>query len=262
MLNSGNLSSSLIVPRSSFVLRRAPEPHVFAQDLVVVDDRLFHALVLVMLDVLVELLDRFQHEGLGLLLAMLALGQFKEDPAPREQGVREPLLQRPEAVAAFLQGAAELHPVRLPLATHRFDVIHLDGDVLDALAVLLDELVDLRFDALVVALHERDLRVPALDNHGIHARELTAHVPCGPDHIESQYLREQVLGRSQIRDAQCDVIDPHRDFHRRSLPAKLASLKCSLRNRASSALNTLGPAYSRTYRVMSNKGAGLSSSIT
>src|SRR5436309_5191749 len=129
-------------PRCS-VLWRAPEPHVFAKDLIVVDDRLFHALNLVTLDVLVELLDRFQHEGLGLFLAMLALGQLKEDSAPREQGVREPLLQRPEAVAAFLQGTAELHPVGLPLTTHRFDVVHLDGDVLDALAILLDELVDL-----------------------------------------------------------------------------------------------------------------------
>src|SRR5437879_13330767 len=121
MLNSGNLSSSLIVPRSSFVLRRAPEPHVFAQDLVVVDDRLFHALNLVTLDVLVELLDRFQHEGLGLLLAMLALGQLKEDPAPREQGVREPLLQRPEAVPAFLQATADLHPGGPPLTPHPFE---------------------------------------------------------------------------------------------------------------------------------------------
>src|SRR5437899_3867017 len=148
---------------------------------------------------------------------MLALGQLQEDPAPGKQGEREPLLQRSEAVAALLQGTAEFHPVRLPLATHRIDVVHLDSDVLDTLAELHDEVVNLRSHGLVVALHERDLRVPALHDHGIHAREFAPHIPCGPDHVEPQDLRKQVLSRSQILDAQGDVIDSHRAFHGRCL---------------------------------------------
>src|SRR5207302_10420632 len=127
---------------------------------------------LVTLDVLVKLLHRFQHEGLGLLTAMLALVQLQEDPAPREQGEREPLLQRSEAVAAILQWTAEFHPERPPLATHRLDVVHLDSDALDTLAELRDQDVDLRFHGLDAALHQRDLRAPAPDAHGIHAREL------------------------------------------------------------------------------------------
>src|SRR3989449_4792784 len=43
------------------------------------------------------------------------------------------------------------------------------------------------------------------------------HIPCGPDHVEPQDLREQVLSRSQILDAQGDVIDSHRAFHGRFL---------------------------------------------
>src|SRR2546422_3708758 len=43
------------------------------------------------------------------------------------------------------------------------------------------------------------------------------HIPCGPDHVEPQDLRKQVLSRSQILDAQGDVIDSHRAFHGRFL---------------------------------------------
>ena len=56
---------------------------------------------------------------------------------------------------------------------------------------------------------------------------------------------------------------PATDAPRRAPPSQPPTpSRDSRRRRARSALNSSGPAYSRTYRVISNKGAGLSSSIT
>jgi len=100
---------------------------------------------------------------------VLPLGQFEEDAAPREQGVGEPLFEGTKAIAAFLQWTAELDAVRFPLTADRLNVVNLDSHVLDALAVLLDELRDLGLDGLVSALHQGYLGGAALNHNRVHA---------------------------------------------------------------------------------------------
>ena len=78
--------------------------------------------------------------------------------------------------------------MRFPLSADGFDVIHFDRDVLHALAVFFDKLVDLGFHGLVPALHERDLCVPALDDHRIHAGFVASDILRRPDDFEPKNL--------------------------------------------------------------------------
>src|SRR5687767_8508818 len=135
---------------------------------------------------------------------MLALGELEKDPASREEGVGKSLFEWTKPVSPIFQISAESHPMRLPFSRHGVYIIHLNCNMLDTLAVSVNELANLGFHFLVSALHERDFGGTSLDNHGIHAGLVAADILRGPDDFESKNFCKQVLRGFQILDAQRD----------------------------------------------------------
>ena len=174
---------------------------------------MFDASGLVSFDVSIERFDGRAHERLGLLLAVLALGQFQEDAASRKQWIGKPLLERSKTVPAILDISAKFDAVRLPFLADGVDIVDFDRDVLNPFAIFVDEFTDLRATFFIPALHERDLCIAPLDDHRVHTGFVATHVLSRPDDIEAKNRSEEGFRCGQVFHAEGDVINADGFFH-------------------------------------------------
>ena len=89
-----------------------------------------------------------------------------------------------------------MSPLNLtPWASHsrqtRIDVVYLKCNMLDTLAVFVDELADLGLLLFVSPLHEGDLRLASLDHDRVHGGLVAPDILRRPDDMESENLCEE-----------------------------------------------------------------------